>query len=84
MVIFGNVARAGYYALPEKNRLSLKQLIIAAGMPEKPEGAVVQLQRHQGKDQAKRLEVKINALNQNGNIELEPNDIVQVLSARAG
>ncbi|HEY7116041.1 MAG TPA: hypothetical protein VH475_05625 [Tepidisphaeraceae bacterium] len=82
VVIFGNVARAGYYALPDK-RLSLKQLVISAGAPEGREGVVIQLRRHIGKDQAKVIEVKMESLVSEGNIALEPNDVVQVLSTKA-
>jgi hypothetical protein len=44
---------------------------------------VIQLRRHIGKDQAKVIEVKMESLVSEGNIALEPNDVVQVLSTKA-
>src|SRR4051794_20097341 len=61
VVIFGNIKRAGFYALP-KDGMSLKQLVGAAGGVAKPEAAVVHLRRHADKGSARFIEVEANAL----------------------
>jgi protein involved in polysaccharide export with SLBB domain len=82
VVIFGDVKRPGFFATP-KDGMSLKQLVSAAGGVEKPDGAVVHLRRHAGKDEARFIEVKADALDKDGDIDLEPNDIVHVTAPAA-
>jgi protein involved in polysaccharide export with SLBB domain len=82
VVIFGNIKHTGFYATP-KDGMSLKQLVSAAGGVVKPDGAVVHLRRHTGKGEAKFIEVDANALTKDGDIALEPNDVVEVTAAAA-
>ena len=82
VVIFGNVKRPGFYATP-KEGMSLKQLVSAAGGVEKPEAAVVHVRRYAGEGEAKFVEVKANALAEDGGIALEPRDIIEVSDAAA-
>lgn len=81
VVIFGDVKRPGFFATP-KDGMSLKQLVSAAGGVESRDGtAVVHLRRHAGKGEAKFIEVKADALTKDGDISLQPNDIVQVTAS---
>ena len=82
VVIFGDVRRPGFFATP-KDGMSLKQLVSAAGGVEKPDGAIVHLRRQAGKGESKFVEVKANAMAEDGDIALEPNDVVQVTASGA-
>src|SRR4051794_29476763 len=57
VVIFGDIARPGFFALPEKG-MTLRQLVVSAGMTPKAKGMVV-LRRPVDKGEAKIANVEL-------------------------
>ena len=81
VVVFGDNCRDGFYSIPP-NGLTLREIAKSAHVSTKVDRCVLLLRRAIDPLNCKFLIVRVEELEKNGNVALQPNDVIEVITAK--